>query len=129
MVHARQDVRAYRQRDTAIRGVSIGAGESVCPSYPSAHREGDVFTEPSRFDVCREPDRHLGFGSGVHFCLGAALARMEVDIFFSQLIPRLTSIELAGEPKFSPTSVASSTYRCDMRCGAGLLPTANARGR
>ena len=74
-------------RDTVIRGVSIGAGESVCLSYPSANRDGDVFTEPSGFDVGREPNRHLGFGSGVHFCLGAALARMEVDTFFSQLIP------------------------------------------
>jgi cytochrome P450 len=91
-------------RDTVIRGVSIGAGESVCLSYSSANRDGDVFTEPSRFDVGREPNRHLGFGSGVHFCLGAALARMEIRAFLSQLIPRLTSIEVAGEPKFSPTT-------------------------
>jgi cytochrome P450 len=91
-------------RDTVIRGVAIGAGESVCLSYPSANRDGDVFTEPSRFDVGREPNRHLGFGAGVHFCLGAALARMEIDAFFSHLIPRLTSIEVSGEPKFSPTT-------------------------
>jgi cytochrome P450 len=91
-------------RDTVIRGVSIRAGESVCLSYPSANRDGDVFTEPSRFDVGREPNRHLGFGSGVHFCLGAALARMEIDALFSQLIPRLVAIELAGEPKFLPTT-------------------------
>jgi cytochrome P450 len=90
-------------RDTVIRGVSIREGESVCLSYPSANRDEDAFTDPWRFDVGRHPNRHLGFGSGVHFCLGAALARMEIDAFFTQLVPRLTSIESAGEPKFSPT--------------------------
>jgi len=74
-----------------------------------------VFTEPSRFDVGREPNRHLGFGSGVHFCLGAALARMEVDTFFSQLIPRLTAIEVVGEPKFSPTTFVGGLKHLPLR--------------
>ncbi|MFD0475307.1 cytochrome P450 [Nonomuraea thailandensis] len=73
--------------DTHVRGVRIGQGESVLLSYPSANRDEDVFDEPFRFDVGREPNRHLAFGFGVHFCLGAALARMEVSALFAELLP------------------------------------------
>ena len=67
-------------------------------SYPSANRDEDVFDDPFRFDVGRDPNKHVAFGYGVHFCLGAALARMEVNSFFSELVPRLESVELTGEP-------------------------------
>ena len=53
-------------------------------------------TDPFRFDVGRDPNKHLAFGYGVHFCLGAALARMEMNSLFTELVPRLESIELAG---------------------------------
>ncbi len=89
--------------DTVIRGVPIAAGESVLLSYPSGNRDEDVFTDPFRFDVGRDPNKHVAFGYGVHFCLGAALARMEVNSFFSELVPRLKSIELAGEPEHMAT--------------------------
>ena len=52
---------------------------------------------------CRDPNKHIAFGYGVHFCLGAALARMEVNSFFSALLPRLTSVELAGPPEHTAT--------------------------
>jgi cytochrome P450 len=84
--------------DTTIRGVPIAAGESVLLSYASANRDEEVFEDPFRFDVGRDPNKHNAFGYGVHFCLGAALARMEVNSFFSELVPRLESIELTGEP-------------------------------
>jgi hypothetical protein len=84
------------QQDTAVRGVPITVGESVLLSYASANRDEDVFGDPFRFDVGRDPNKHNAFGYGVHFCLGAALARMEVNSFFSELVPRLESIELAG---------------------------------
>ena len=89
--------------DTELRGVAIAAGESVLLSYASANRDEDVFDEPFRFDVGRDPNKHVAFGYGVHFCLGAALARMEVNSFFSELIPRLNSIELIGEPEYTAT--------------------------
>lgn len=82
--------------DTAIRGVRIAEGESVLLSYASSNRDEDVFDDPFRFDIGRDPNRHNAFGYGVHFCLGAALARMEINSFFSELIPRLKSVELAG---------------------------------
>ncbi|GFG80649.1 cytochrome P450 [Mycobacterium paragordonae] len=85
--------------DTTVRGVPIAAGESVLLSYVSANRDEDVFDDPFRFDVGREPNKHVAFGYGVHFCMGAALARMEVASFFTELLPRLKSIELAGDPQ------------------------------
>ena len=75
--------------DTTVRGVPIAAGESVLLSYVSGNRDEDVFDDPFRFDVARDPNKHIAFGYGVHFCLGAALARMEVNSFFSELLPRL----------------------------------------
>jgi cytochrome P450 len=86
------------REDTEVRGVPIAAGESVLLSYVSSNRDEEVFDDPFRFDVGREPNKHNAFGYGVHFCLGAALARMEVNSFFSELVPRLNSIELAGNP-------------------------------
>jgi len=91
------------QQDTTVRGVPIAAGDSVLLSYASANRDEDVFDDPFRFDVGRDPNKHNAFGYGVHFCLGAALARMEVNSFFSELVPRLKSIELAGDPQHIAT--------------------------
>jgi cytochrome P450 len=91
------------REDTTVRGVPIRAGESVLLSYASSNRDEEVFDEPFRFDVGRDPNRHNAFGYGVHFCLGAALARMEVNSFFSELVPRLKSIELTGDPKHIAT--------------------------
>jgi cytochrome P450 len=88
---------------TQIRGQEIAAGESVLLLYSSANRDEDVFDEPDRFDVARSPNRHLAFGQGAHVCLGAGLARMETRAFFSELIPRLGEIELAGEPELVKT--------------------------
>ena len=91
------------QQDNELRGVPIAAGDSVLLSYPSGNRDEDAFTDPFRFDVSRDPNKHVAFGYGVHFCLGAALARMEVNSFFSELIPRLESIELTGDPEYTAT--------------------------
>ncbi|ORW02581.1 cytochrome P450 [Mycobacterium kyorinense] len=89
--------------DTTVRGVPIAEGESVYLSYVSGNRDEEVFDDPFRFDVGRDPNKHLAFGYGVHFCLGAALARMEVNSFFTELLPRLKSIELNGEPELIAT--------------------------
>ncbi|KKW65795.1 cytochrome P450 [Mycolicibacterium elephantis] len=89
--------------DTEVRGVPIKQGESAYLAYVSANRDEEIFDEPFKFDVGRDPNKHLAFGYGVHFCLGAALARMEINSFFSELLPRLDSIELAGEPQLTST--------------------------
>jgi cytochrome P450 len=101
--------------DTTVRGVPIAAGESVLLSYVSANRDEDVFDDPFRFDVGRDPNKHLAFGYGVHFCLGAALARIEVNSFFTELLPRLKSIELAGDPQFVATTFVGGIKHLPVR--------------
>ena len=81
-----------------LRGHTFRPGDAVLLSYPSANRDEEVFDEPFRFDVGRTPNKHLAFGFGVHYCLGAMLARMEIKALLTELLPRLRSIELAGEP-------------------------------
>jgi cytochrome P450 len=82
--------------DTEIRGQKIKAGESVCLFYPSANRDEEVFEQPFKFDISRDPNPHIAFGLGEHFCLGANLARLELKVIFSQLAQRLDDAELAG---------------------------------
>jgi hypothetical protein len=78
--------------------------ESLLLSYPSANRDEEVFDDPFRFDAGRDPNKHLAFGFGVHYCLGAALARMETRALFAELLPRLESVELAGQPEWVATT-------------------------
>ncbi|MGN7782018.1 cytochrome P450 [Mycolicibacterium sp. 22603] len=101
--------------DTEVRGVPIAEGESVYLAYVSGNRDEDVFTEPFRFDVGRENNKHVSFGYGVHFCLGAALARMEMNSLFTELIPRLESIELAGTPELSATTFVGGLKHLPIR--------------
>ena len=89
--------------DSVVHGVPIAAGESVLLSYPSANRDEDVFEHADRFDVGRAPNKHVAFGFGAHYCLGAQLARMEGRALYNELIPRLDSIELNGEPAYMQT--------------------------
>jgi cytochrome P450 len=103
------------QEDTEVRGVPIAAGESLLLSYVSSNRDEDVFDEPFRFDVGREPNKHNAFGYGVHFCLGAALARMEVNSFYSELIPRLDSIELTGDAQYTATTFVGGPKHLPIR--------------
>lgn len=101
--------------DTQVRGVPIAEGESVLLSYPSANRDEDVFDDPFRFDVGRNPNKHLAFGFGVHFCLGAALARMETQAFFAELLPRLRSIEPAGASEMIATTFVGGLKHLPVR--------------
>jgi cytochrome P450 len=87
-------------QDIELRGRRIRAGDKVVVWYVSANFDEEVFDEPERFDVGRSPNRHLTFGGGgPHFCLGAHLARLEVQVLFDQLIPRLADMELTGPVK------------------------------
>ena len=82
--------------DIELRGQKIRAGESMCLFYPSANRDEDVFEEPFAFRIERQPNPHLAFGIGEHFCLGANLARLELRILFRQLAERLLEAEVTG---------------------------------
>jgi len=90
-------MRRTATRDVKIRGRAIRAGEHVVMSYPSVNRDEDVFSDPDRFDVRRSPNKHLAFGVGEHFCLGADLAGLELRVMFEELLQRLPDIALDGE--------------------------------
>lgn len=101
--------------DTTVRGVPIAKGESVYLAYVSGNRDEEIFDNPHRFDIGRDPNKHLAFGYGVHFCLGAALARMEMNSLFTELLSRLDSIELAGTPELSATTFVGGLKHLPIR--------------
>ena len=82
--------------DTSLGGSSIDAGDKVVVWEGSANRDDLVFAQAGDFDLRRAPNPHLAFGHGVHFCLGANLARLEMKVMFEELLPRFSSYELAG---------------------------------
>jgi cytochrome P450 len=91
-------------RDTVLRGQPIAAGEKVVMFYHSGNRDETVFEDPWRFDVTREPNRHLGFGGGgPHYCLGASLARTQLRSLFGELLRVMPDIEV-GEPEMFRSS-------------------------
>jgi cytochrome P450 len=83
-------------RDLELHGEKIRAGEKVTFWEMSANRDERVFAEPFRFDVARDPNPHLGFGQGVHYCLGANLARLEMRVMFEELLARYARFEISG---------------------------------
>ncbi|HET7739432.1 MAG TPA: cytochrome P450 [Mycobacterium sp.] len=101
--------------DTTIRGVDIAKGDSVYLAYVSGNRDEEVFTDPFRFDVGRDPNKHVAFGYGIHFCLGAALARMEMSSLFTELLSRLDTVELAGKPELSATTFVGGLKHLPIR--------------
>lgn len=104
------------QQDYVLDGTNIAAGEWLLLSYLSANRDDSVFEEPFRFDIRRaNANQHLAFGIGVHFCLGAHLARMELQAFLQELLPRLEHVELAGEPEYMATTFVGGPKRLPIR--------------
>lgn len=90
-------------RDCVLGGQPIRAGDDLMMCYPSACRDEEVFDDPFAFRVDRKPNPHLAFGVGPHICIGQYLARLEMSIFFRELLAAVESIELDGEPVQSPT--------------------------
>ncbi len=92
-------------RPVEILGTRLDAGQKIAALLGAANRDPRVFAEPDRFDVAREPNPHVGFGAGIHFCLGAPLARVEVQAVLAALRRRLPDTRLAAEPTRRPEFV------------------------
>lgn len=82
-------------RTASLGGHTVEPGQKVLVWEGSANRDGAAFADPDRFDITRKPNPHLGFGQGVHYCLGANLARLELRVLFEELLGRFTSVQLA----------------------------------
>lgn len=90
--------------DYELGGVTIAEGDRLCMFYGAANRDEEVFDDPNRFDVGRNPNRHLGFGWAEHYCLGAHLAKASIAALLEQMVDRIDSIERAGERDFVAAS-------------------------
>jgi cytochrome P450 len=102
--------------DTEIRGQPIRAGEKVVVWYVSANFDEDVFEDPMRFDAGRTPNRHITFGGGgPHYCLGAHLAKLEVQVLFDELLPRIRDLELTAPPERMRSNFTNALKRMPVR--------------
>lgn len=96
-------------QDVELHGKTIRSGQKLLLLYPSANRDEDHFADPDVFDIRRTPNDHVAFGFGSHFCLGASLARLELEVAFETLLDRLPDLRLAeeGEPANRPANFVS----------------------
>jgi cytochrome P450 len=101
--------------DFELRGRRIRAGDALALFYPSANRDEEVFDDPFTFRIDRDPNRHLAFGVGEHFCLGAHLARLELQVAYKHLLPRIEEIELAGPVERLHSSLVGGVKRLPIR--------------
>jgi cytochrome P450 len=101
--------------DYTLRGQAIKAGDGLCLHYPSGNRDEDVFEDADQFKVDRQVAKQVAFGHGVHLCLGMHLARMELRALFAELLPRIKTIELAGEPRNSRANFVSGLKTMPVR--------------
>ena len=88
-------------RDAVLGGCAIAAGQKVLVWEGSANRDSAVFPDADVFDVRRKPNPHLGFGQGIHYCLGANLARLELRVLFEELLARFATVEVAAEVEWT----------------------------
>jgi cholest-4-en-3-one 26-monooxygenase len=101
--------------DVELHGVRIRAGDTLAMFYPSANRDAEVFDAPFSFRIDRRPNRHLAFGVGEHFCLGAHLARLELQVAYRHLSRRLARVELAGPVERLASSNVGGIKRLPIR--------------
>ena len=90
------------KRDVEVHGQVIPAGQLVLAMIGSANRDPCQFSDAGRFNISRDPNPHVAFGHGIHFCLGAALSRLESKIALSDLLGRFENFELAADQPWQP---------------------------
>jgi cytochrome P450 len=102
-------------RDTVLRDKEIKEGDSVALFYASANRDEEVFEDPFAFRIDRDPNRHLGFGVGEHFCLGANLAKMDLRVFWRQFVERVEHLEPAAPAELLHSSFVGGPKHVPVR--------------
>ena len=102
------------RRDDSIGGRPVREGDRVMLAYPSANRDEAVFDQPFTFDIRRDPNPHVAFGQGTHFCIGANLARLELRMLFATLTERWTNLRVLTPPDIEPNVFAGAVRRFDL---------------
>jgi cytochrome P450 family 142 subfamily A polypeptide 1 len=97
--------------DVELRGKKIRAGDQVLLMYSAANRDEEVFEDPQRFDVGRNPNPHVAFGIGTHFCMGANIARLELRCAFEAILDRLPGLERADD---APLKLHAPAFACGL---------------
>ena len=102
--------------DAQVGDQKIREGDKLALYYGSANRDATIFDDPDRLDVGRTPNQHVAFGAtGAHFCLGAGLARVEIDAMLREILTRLEDLELAGEPEWLSSNFISGPRTMPVR--------------
>jgi len=113
-------MRRTAKRDAEIAGQAIAQGDKVVLYYGSANRDADAFPDPDRLDIARTPNHHVAFGAtGAHFCLGAKLARVEIDAILHEVLTRMAGLELAEPPTWLTSNFISGPRRMPVRFRPG----------
>lgn len=99
---------------TEVGGVPIAPGDRVALVYPSANRDEAVFDRPDEVDLARDPNPHIAFGFGTHFCLGAHVARLSLRVALEELTARFTDLRPAGEPRYEANVFVKAVERFDL---------------
>jgi cytochrome P450 family 142 subfamily A polypeptide 1 len=121
-----QDMARTLTRDVTLSGVRLREGDQLLLLYPSANRDEDVFADPFAFDTTRDPNPHIAFGVGGHFCLGNQLARLELAVMFERLFTRLPDLRLVPG---APTPKRPSNFVCGLESmPVEFSPTASTAG-
>lgn len=100
--------------DDQIGDTPVTAGDRIALLYPSANRDEDVFDEPFRFDIRRNPNPHVAFGFGPHVCVGQSLARLELQVLFEEMSRRFTNLRVVTEPEIEENLFAGAVKRFDL---------------
>ncbi len=102
--------------DTELRGVPLADGDKITVWYGAANRDEDVFSHAHAFDVKRSPNEHIAFGGrGPHYCLGTALAKMEIKVMFEEMLTRVPDMQLAGEPEHLASNLINGIKHLPVR--------------
>lgn len=113
-------MRRTAKRDAVVGGQAVREGDKVVLYYGSANRDEAIFDEPDRLDVGRQPNHHVAFGAtGAHFCLGAQVARVEIDAMLREIVTRMHGLELAGAPQWQASNFISGPRTMPVRFAPG----------
>ena len=101
--------------DITYKAVSLPRGSKLCLYYASANHDERVFDAPERFDIARHPNPHIAFGLGLHYCIGAPLARLELSTALRTLLAAFPNLQLTGECEYEPKNVFRYLKRLELR--------------